>query len=41
MLIAGLRFPLTTAVLGAVWGFGRILYTRGYTSDAGPKGRVL
>ncbi|KAH6603343.1 mapeg family [Trichoderma cornu-damae] len=39
LLIAGLNFPLASAILGAAWTFGRVLYLYGYTSSAGPKGR--
>ncbi|KAG6353937.1 hypothetical protein INS49_005194 [Diaporthe citri] len=39
LLIAGTRYPLQAAVLGAGWLVSRIVYTAGYTSN-GPKGRV-
>ncbi|KAL7794994.1 ER glutathione S transferase [Trichoderma ceciliae] len=39
LLIAGLNFPLASAILGATWAFGRVLYLYGYTGSAGPKGR--
>jgi len=41
LAIAGLRFPMASAVLGATWVFGRLAYAIGYTSSAGPKGRVF
>ncbi|KAG9250375.1 MAPEG family protein [Emericellopsis atlantica] len=40
LAIAGLRFPMTSAVLGATWVFGRLAYAIGYTSS-GPKGRLF
>ncbi|PNY28025.1 Uncharacterized protein TCAP_02056 [Tolypocladium capitatum] len=40
LLIAGLRFPLPAAVLGAGWGLSRLHYLFGYTSSAGPRGRT-
>lgn len=39
MLIAGLRFPLIAASLGAFWSVSRVVYVRGYVSTAGPSGR--
>ncbi len=39
MSIAGLRFPIATAVAGLVWSVGRILYAVGY-SAAAPNNRV-
>lgn len=39
MLIAGTRFPIPTAVMGAGWLVSRVVYTIGYTSN-GPKGRL-
>ncbi|KAM0255296.1 hypothetical protein ACHAQJ_005886 [Trichoderma viride] len=39
ILIAGLQFPVVSAVLGAAWSLGRVVYLYGYTSDSGPKGR--
>jgi uncharacterized MAPEG superfamily protein len=41
VLIAGLHFPVISAILGATWSFGRVLYLYGYTGSAGPKGRSL
>ncbi|KAI6783190.1 MAPEG family protein [Emericellopsis cladophorae] len=41
LAISGLRFPMASAVLGATWAFGRLAYVIGYTSSAGPKGRVF
>lgn len=32
MLISGLQYPLTSASMGAVWIFGRIVYALGYAS---------
>lgn len=31
VLLAGLQYPLASAVIGAVWGFCRILFAIGYT----------
>ncbi|KAJ3495305.1 hypothetical protein NLG97_g3492 [Lecanicillium saksenae] len=39
LLVAGLRYPTASAMLGAAWATGRTLYLVGYTSGAGPKGR--
>ncbi|TWU74720.1 hypothetical protein ED733_005295 [Metarhizium rileyi] len=39
LLVGGLRFPLTAAVLGASWSLFRVMYLFGYTSQAGPQGR--
>lgn len=41
LFIAGLRFPVPAASLGAAWLAARVVYTVGYTSDKGPKGRLL
>ncbi|KAF2277946.1 glutation S-transferase [Westerdykella ornata] len=38
MLIAGLRYPVASAVLGGIWSLGRVVYAWGYTSG-GEKGR--
>jgi glutathione S-transferase len=38
MLIAGLKYPMATAALGAFWSVNRILYAIGYT-NGGEKGR--
>lgn len=42
MLIAGLRYPVATAVMGAGWSVGRIVYAIGYTSkdQTNGKGRL-
>lgn len=40
LAISGLTYPVASAVLGATWVFGRVVYVMGYTS-AGPKGRGL
>ncbi|KAJ4424624.1 hypothetical protein N0V82_000756 [Gnomoniopsis sp. IMI 355080] len=40
LLIAGLRLPVPAAVAGAVWLTSRVVYTKGYLSSAGPKGRT-
>ncbi|KAJ2981090.1 hypothetical protein NQ176_g2238 [Zarea fungicola] len=40
LIIAGIQHPVPAAILGVVWSFSRLLYLLGYTSDAGPKGRV-
>lgn len=40
MLIAGLRYPFATAIVGAVWSVNRVVYAHGYTNGAeGGKGR--
>lgn len=41
LLISGLRWPVATAVLGAVWSVNRIVYAIGYTNsgEQGGKGR--
>jgi glutathione S-transferase len=40
LLLAGLRFPITAAIMGAGWSLGRYLYMTGYTrGDQGGKGR--
>ncbi|KAH6625638.1 hypothetical protein C7974DRAFT_377127 [Boeremia exigua] len=41
ILISGLRWPVATAVLGAVWSAMRVVYAIGYTSSSedGGKGR--
>ncbi|KAF4470578.1 MAPEG family [Fusarium albosuccineum] len=41
LLIAGLRFPVASASIDAVWSASRIVYLVGYTSGAGPPGRRL
>lgn len=40
LLIAGLRSPVPAAGLGFGWLVSRVVYTLGYTSNKGPKGRV-
>lgn len=41
MLVAGLRFPVATAILGGVWAGNRVVYALGYarTGRQGGKGR--
>ena len=39
MLTAGLYFPMTTAIWGAIYGFARIWFQIGYIIF-GPKGRL-
>ncbi|KAF1935345.1 glutation S-transferase [Clathrospora elynae] len=41
MCVAGLRFPVAVAVLGAVWSVNRVIYAVGYTNsgEQGGKGR--
>ena len=34
MLVAGLKYPLVTAGLGAFWSVNRVLYGLGYTRTA-------
>ncbi|KAF4909505.1 Microsomal glutathione S-transferase 3 [Colletotrichum viniferum] len=40
LLISGLRFPVASAAVGAGWALSRLTYAFGYTSAAGPAGRV-
>lgn len=40
LLVAGIQHPVPAAALGGVWSVSRLLYLLGYTSDAGPKGRI-
>jgi glutathione S-transferase len=40
LLIAGLKYPVFSASLGAVWSVARTVYALGYTSK-GPEGRTL
>ncbi|CAK7269144.1 hypothetical protein SEPCBS57363_003452 [Sporothrix epigloea] len=40
ILIAGIKFPVLSASLGAAWAVSRVLYARGYTRN-GPKGRFI
>ncbi len=41
LLITGLKYPVVTAGLGALWSVSRVLYAIGYTNtaDTGGKGR--
>ena len=42
LLVAGLRFPVTSAALGGVWSLGRVVYAVGYAHSrigSGGKGR--
>jgi len=40
LLLSGLKFPLTSAALGAAWSVSRFIYMRGYTAGGeGGKGR--
>ena len=40
MVIAGLKYPMAAAVLGAVWSVNRVVYAIGYTNGGeGGKGR--
>lgn len=41
LTISGLRSPVASAMAGAAWVTGRIIYALGYTSNAGPDGRVV
>ncbi|CZT25694.1 related to MICROSOMAL GLUTATHIONE S-TRANSFERASE 3 [Ramularia collo-cygni] len=43
MLLSGIVYPQTSAALGAIWSFGRIMYAFGYTSPTAEngKGRVV
>ncbi|KAK8150157.1 hypothetical protein G3M48_003877 [Beauveria asiatica] len=40
LLVAGVQHPIPAATIGSIWSFSRLIYLLGYTSDAGPKGRV-
>lgn len=40
LLISGLRYPVPAAGLGLGWLASRVVYTIGYTSNSGPKGRA-
>ncbi|CAK7266988.1 hypothetical protein SEPCBS119000_002308 [Sporothrix epigloea] len=40
LFIAGVKFPVLSASLGAAWAASRVLYARGYTRN-GPKGRFI
>ncbi|KAL2119446.1 hypothetical protein VTJ04DRAFT_6407 [Mycothermus thermophilus] len=40
LLIAGLKYPVFSASLGAVWSVARTVYALGYTSK-GPEGRTF
>lgn len=39
LLIAGLKYPVTSTALGAVWSIGRVLYATGYTRADKKDGR--
>jgi glutathione S-transferase len=40
LLVAGLKYPVAAAVLGAVWSVNRVVYALGYTNGSeGGKGR--
>ncbi|KAF2002395.1 membrane-associated proteins in eicosanoid and glutathione metabolism [Amniculicola lignicola CBS 123094] len=40
LLVAGLKWPRASAVMGLVWGVNRVIYSYGYTDgQAGGKGR--
>lgn len=41
LLISGLSYPVYAGALGLTWTTGRVVYALGYTSSAGPKGRVV
>ncbi|CAK7233105.1 hypothetical protein SBRCBS47491_008494 [Sporothrix bragantina] len=40
LFIAGIKYPVLSASLGAAWAVSRVLYARGYTRN-GPKGRYI
>ena len=40
LLVAGLRFPVAAATMGAGWSALRALYAYGYACK-GPKGRTM
>ncbi|EKG20450.1 hypothetical protein MPH_02173 [Macrophomina phaseolina MS6] len=39
LMIAGLRWPVESAIMGALWNFGRVLYAIGYTRN-GPSNKL-
>lgn len=39
LLVAGLRYPVASAGLGAVWSLGRIVYAVGYTAKDKDNGK--
>jgi glutathione S-transferase len=39
LLLAGLRFPISSAILGASWSVGRYFYMTGYSQGGTGKGR--
>ncbi|EGX92588.1 microsomal glutathione S-transferase 3, putative [Cordyceps militaris CM01] len=41
LFVAGVQHPVPAATLGGIWSLSRLIYVLGYTSDAGPKGRLL
>lgn len=40
LLIAGIYFPVPTAIMGLIHIIGRLVYSIGYTNN-GPKGRLI
>ena len=40
IVIGGLAYPIATAVTGFIYTASRIVYTIGYTSSKGAKGRI-
>jgi glutathione S-transferase len=38
MLVAGLKFPLASATLGALWCIARVIYALGYVREDGVEG---
>ncbi|KAK8228716.1 hypothetical protein BKA81DRAFT_403267 [Phyllosticta paracitricarpa] len=43
LFVAGIKYPVASSVMGALWGVGRVLYATGYTrkDKENGKGRVL
>ena len=39
LLVAGVRYPVASAVLGQVWNLGRVVYAVGYTQRDGTDGK--
>jgi len=38
LLVAGVRYPVASAVLGQIWNVGRVVYAIGYTQKDGKNG---
>ena len=40
IVMGGLGYPIATTVIGFIYSASRIIYTIGYTSNKGAKGRI-